>query len=90
MLASDLSSYDQFVVANEFLFNKGENDEIVTLHPFNKTTLPLQDRPVYAMSGVYGDFAVRIDPPQRDWLRKQKCSSTSVATLWMAEPASTD
>ena len=89
VLASDLSSYDQFVVANEFLFNKGENDEIVTLHPFNKTTLLLfKTDSVYAMSGVYGDLsAVRIDllTSAIGCVNKNAVVTLGSDILWMAE-----
>ena len=89
VVASDLSSYNQFVVANEFLFNKGENDEIVTLHPFNKTTLLVfKTDSVYAMSGVHGDlYQARIDllTSSIGCASKNAVVTLGSDILWMAE-----
>ena len=89
VMASDAQEYDKFVVANEILFNKGENDEIVTLHPFNRTTLLIfKTDSVYSLSGVHGDLSdVRVDILTNHLGCVSKDAAVTVASdvHWMSE-----
>ena len=93
VIASDVLQYDRFVVANEFRFNRGENDEIVALYPFNKTTiLVFKTNSVYALGGIHGSISASGSSVRIELLtRELGCvSKDAVVTVgsdihWMAE-----
>mgnify|MGYP003148009421 CR=1 FL=1 len=86
---SDISEYNRFVVANEILFNKGENDEIVALHPFNKTTLLVfKTDSIYALGGIYGTLSnIRVDilTSSIGCVSQNSVVTLGSDILWMAE-----
>ncbi len=63
IMVSDSGYYNRFIVDNELLLNKGENDQIIALQPFNRTTIIVfKSDSVYAVSNAYGDLStVRVD-----------------------------